>query len=118
MKIRPIVAELFHAHGRTDRYDEANRLVALRSSSNAPKNFNAIMAEPKKIPECLTTGITYVLPQSGDSKKIRNYPPITWLKTMYKTLTGIMVRRISTHLDKILSAEQKVCHPGRNGSKD
>jgi hypothetical protein len=76
------------------------------------------MAEPKKIPECLTTGITYVLPQSGDSKKIRNYRPITWLKTMYKTLKGIMVRRISTHLGEILPAEQKGCHPGRKESKD
>jgi len=24
MKIRPVGAELFHADGRTDRYDEAN----------------------------------------------------------------------------------------------
>ena len=26
MKIRPLVAELFHADGRTDRHDEANSL--------------------------------------------------------------------------------------------
>jgi len=41
MKIRPVAAELFHAHKRKDRYDQANRPVALRCSSNAPKNFNA-----------------------------------------------------------------------------
>jgi hypothetical protein len=39
---------------------------------------------------------------------------------MYKTLTGIIARRISTHLEKwnILPAEQKGCHPGNKGCKD
>jgi len=38
----------------------------------------------------------------------------------YKTLTGIMASRISTHLEEqnLLPAEQKGCHPGRNGGKD
>jgi len=30
MKIRPVVAELFHADGRTDRHDEANSLFFLQ----------------------------------------------------------------------------------------
>ena len=105
---------------RTDIHEETNRLVAFRSSWNAPKNCNAIMAEPKKMPECLTIGITYVLSQSGKSKKISNYRPITWLKTTYKTIKGIMARRISAHLEEqnLLPILQKGCHPGRNGGKD
>jgi len=33
---------------------------------------------------------------------------------MYKTLTGIIAKRISTHLEEqsSLPAEQKGCHPG------
>jgi hypothetical protein len=31
MKIRPLVAELFHAGGRTDRRDEANARFSLRT---------------------------------------------------------------------------------------
>ena len=35
MKIRPVVAELFHPDGRTDR---TKLTVAFRSSGNAPKD--------------------------------------------------------------------------------
>ena len=28
MKIRPVVAELFHADGRTNRHDEANNYIS------------------------------------------------------------------------------------------
>jgi len=39
---------------------------------------------------------------------------------MYKTLTGTIAKRISTHLKEksLLSAEQKGCHPGSEGCKD
>ena len=72
------------------------------------KNFNAIIEEPEKAPDWLTSGITYVIPKSGESKEVRNYRPITFL-TMYKTLTGIIAKRISTHLEEhnLLPAEQK-----------
>jgi len=84
------------------------------------KNFNAIIEEPEKAPEWLTTGITYLIPKSGDSKEVRNYRPITCLTTMYKTLTGIKAKRISTHLEEqsLLPAEIKGCHPGSKGCKD
>ena len=49
------------------------------------KNFSAIIEEPEKAPDWLTTGITYLKPNSGDSKEVRNYRPITCLTTMYKT---------------------------------
>jgi len=39
---------------------------------------------------------------------------------MYKTLTGIIAKRISTHLEeqRLQPAEQKGCHPGSKGYKD
>jgi len=84
------------------------------------KNFSAIKEEPEKVPDWLTVGITYLIPKSGDSKEVRNYRPITCLTNMYKTLTGIIAKRISTHLEEqsLLSAEQKECHPGSKGCKD
>jgi len=54
------------------------------------KNFNAIIEEMEKAPDWLTTGITYLIPKSGNSKEVRNYRPITCLTTTYKTLTGII----------------------------
>ena len=40
--------------------------------------------------------------------------------TTTKTLTGIITKGISTHLEEqsLLSAEQKGCHPGSKGCKD
>jgi hypothetical protein len=37
------------------------------------KKFNAIIEEPEKATDWLTTGITYLIPKSGDSKEVRNY---------------------------------------------
>jgi hypothetical protein len=37
------------------------------------KNFSGIMEEPGKVPDWLNTGMTYLLPKSGDSKEVRNY---------------------------------------------
>jgi len=64
------------------------------------KNFNAIIVEPEKAPDRLTTEIPHLIPKSGDSKEVRNYRHITCLTTMYKTLTGIIAKRISTHLEE------------------
>ena len=84
------------------------------------KNFNAIIEEPEKAPDWLTTGINYLIPKSGDSKEVRNYRPIICLTTMYKTLTERISKRISTHLEEqsLLPAEEKGCHPGSKGCKD
>jgi hypothetical protein len=44
----------------------------------------------------------------------------TCLSTMYKTLTGIIARRISSHLEEhnLLPVEQKGNHSGSRGCKD
>jgi hypothetical protein len=72
------------------------------------------MEEPEKIPDWLATGITYLLLKSGDSKEVRKCRPILCLTTMFKTLTGIIARRISTYLEEqnLLPAEQKGCRTG------
>jgi hypothetical protein len=84
------------------------------------KNFNAIIEEPEKAPDWLTTGVTYFIPKSGDNKEVRNYRPITFLTTMYKALIGIIAKRFSTHLEEksLLPAEHKECHPGSKSCKD
>jgi hypothetical protein len=84
------------------------------------KTFNILIEEPKKMPKWLTTGIMYLLPTSEETKEPKNYRPITCLSTMYKTLTGIIARRISTHLEEhnLLPAQQKGNHSGSTGCKD
>jgi hypothetical protein len=71
--------------------------------------INAITEEHKQMPDWLTTGITFLLPKSGDTKEPGNCRPITCLSTVYKTLTGIIARRISVHLEEhnLLPAEEK-----------
>jgi hypothetical protein len=78
------------------------------------------LEKPEKVPEWLTIGITYLLPKLGDNKEVRKYRPITCLSTMYKTITGIITKRISTQLavQNLLPEEQKGCQPGSKGFKD
>jgi len=61
-----------------------------------------------------------LIPKSGDNKEVRNYRPNICLTTKYKTLTGIIAKRISTHLEEqsLIPAQQKGCHPGSKGCKD
>jgi len=86
--------------------------------SHITKNFNEIIEESEKAPDWLTTGITYLVPKSGDSKEVRTYRPI--ITTMYKTLTGIIAKRISTNWEEqsLLPVEQKECRPGSKSCKD
>jgi hypothetical protein len=64
------------------------------------KIFNTLTVELKQIPNWLTTGIMYLLPISEDTKEPKTYQPITCLSTMYKILTGITARTISSHLEE------------------
>jgi hypothetical protein len=45
MKIHPVVAELFHACGHTDKTDMTKIIVAFRNSANTPKTqlYNVMM---------------------------------------------------------------------------
>jgi hypothetical protein len=50
------------------------------------KFINIIIEEPKQTPDWLTTGITYLLPKSGDTNEPKNYRPITCLSTLYRVI--------------------------------
>jgi hypothetical protein len=41
--------------------------------SHITKFINTITEESKQMPDWLTTGITYLLPKSGDTKEQKNY---------------------------------------------
>jgi len=124
IQITEITSYLLKAHNwKSPGHDQIQNfwLKAFPAThTHITKNFNSIIEEPEKAPDWLTTGITYLISKSGDCKDVRNYQPITCLMTMYKTLTGIIDKRISTHLEEqsLLPAEQKGCHPGSKGCKD
>jgi len=42
------------------------------SHRHITKKFSSIMEVHEKVPDWLTTGITYLLPKSGYSKEVRN----------------------------------------------
>jgi len=67
------------------------------------ENFNAIIEEPEKVPDWLTTGITYLVPKSGDSKEVRNYRPITCLMTMYVPFSHVTAALIGQHSNSTIS---------------
>ena len=77
------------------------------------------MEELENLPDWLTRGITYFPPKSGDSKAVKNYRPIMYLTTMYKTVTGIIAEIISMYVEEQnLPAEQEGCHPKSKVCKD
>jgi hypothetical protein len=55
------------------KYKTTGLQAFLVSHRHITKKFNAIMEELEKVPDRLTTGITYLLPKSGYSKEVRNY---------------------------------------------
>jgi len=124
IQITEITSYLSQAHNcKSPRNDQIQNywLEAFPATHrHITKNFNAIIEEPDKAPDWLTTGITYMIPKSRDSKEVRKYRPITCLTTIYKILTGIIAKRISAHLEEysLLLVEQTGCHPGSKGCKD
>ena len=74
----------------------------------------------EEIPQWLTTGETVLIPKSEETQRPEKYRPITCLPTLYKTLTGVLTKRIQEHLDQndIISEEQKGCCKKSYGTKD
>ena len=104
IQISEIVLYLLKAHNWISPGDDQIQNYWLKAfpatHGHITENFIAIIEEPEKAPDWLTTGVTYLIPKSEDSKEVRNYRPITCLTTMYKTLTGITAKRISTDLEE------------------
>ncbi|CAG4968575.1 unnamed protein product [Parnassius apollo] len=53
----------------------------------------------KSLPSLFTTGITHLVPKDEGATDPSEYRPITYLPTIYKTLTSILSARIARHLD-------------------
>jgi hypothetical protein len=76
-----IIKQLYY-DARPTKYQQSYWLEAFTAAHRRITiNLNAIMEEPGKIREWLTTGI---LPKSGYSKEVSNYQPITCLTNMYE----------------------------------
>ncbi len=78
------------------------------------KVLNGILAEPETTPEWLTEGKTVLIPKTKETANPKNYRPITCLPTTYKTLTAILLQRISKYLQEnnLFPEEQKGCCKG------
>lgn len=82
--------------------------------------FAKITSDPSAAPNFLTQGITYMLPKSENTSDPKNYRPITCLPVVYKLYTGILSKKISSHLtaNNLLAVEQNGCRAGAKGSKE
>ena len=58
--------------------------------STLTKCYNDMMRDPNLIPDWFVKGTTYLLPKSSETKKPKNYRPITCLTTSYKILTSVL----------------------------
>jgi hypothetical protein len=74
---------------------------------------------------CFTYVIVNILHKAynkynNNKQEIQKLPTISCLTTMYKTLTGILLKRISIHLEEqgLMPVEQKECHRGSKGCND
>ena len=82
--------------------------------------YNLIITNPKQIPQWLVNGITYLLPKSDETNNPKNYRLITYLITMYKILTSILIEYTYSFLidSGLFPDEQKGCKCGSYGCKD
>jgi len=61
-----------------------NKLTATHKHTAAL--FNKLIEEDK-IPECLTAGVTFLIPKNENTENPKNYRPVTCLHTIYKLMT-------------------------------
>ncbi|CAK1596024.1 unnamed protein product [Parnassius mnemosyne] len=78
--------------------------------------------DQKSLSSLFTTGITYLVPKDQDTTDPSLYKcrPIRCLPTIYKTLTPILMARITRHLNlnQVFSRAQTSCRGGGRGSKE
>ena len=83
--------------------------------------FNRYITYPHTMPHTLTQGITYLKPKDpADTENPAKYRPITCLPTIYKVLTAIIARKITSHItqNNIINEEQKGCCKEARGCKE
>lgn len=57
----------------------------------------------KKIPDYLNRTLIALIPKIQGLETLGNYRPISLYNTVYKIITKIIVTRLRTHLDKLIS---------------
>lgn len=82
--------------------------------------FNRVLQKPEELPSFLTSGVTYLLPKSENTKDPSQYRPITCLPTLYKILSAVIRDKIDTYLEQenIMTEEQKGCKRRALGCKE
>ena len=82
--------------------------------------YNNILKNPKQSPECLTEGVTFLIPNFEDTRNSKNYRLITCLPAMYKALTSIITERayIFVESNNLLPKVQRGCRRRSYGCKD
>lgn len=82
--------------------------------------FRKALENPKRIPDFLTDGTTYMLPKKEGDLHPGDFRPITCLQVLYKAMTAILARKINHHLNnqKVMAWEQKGCRVGGQGCKE
>jgi len=92
------------------------------------KDFEHLVAQPLldtfteahdkgSLVEALRQGDVTLHYKKGDPREIRNYRPITLLNVDYKILAHVLVKRLKTVMDDIISKEQLGFVPGREISE-
>ena len=69
----------------------------------------------RKVPEFLNRTHIALIPKIQGLKALGNYRPISLCNTIYKVVMKIIVARLRSHLEKIISPLQTAFVPGRKG---
>lgn len=69
----------------------------------------------KKIPDYLNKTHIVLIPKIQGPEKIGNYRPINLCNSIYKVISKVLVNRIITHLDSLISPYQAAFIPRRRG---
>ena len=65
------------------------------------------------LPKCVRDGVIIVIHKKDDAREVRNYRPITLLNLDYKIMSKMLVARMTSAMDEIISSPQLGFVPGR-----
>jgi len=73
--------------------------------------FNKLIEEDK-IPEWLTAGVKFLIPNNENTENPKNYRPVTCLPTMYKLITSVISRPMQKYMDdeNLIPKKLKGCY--------
>ena len=71
--------------------------------------------DDRRVPETLNSTHIALIPKIQGSETLGNYRPISLCNTVYKVVTKIIVARLRSYLNKLISPMQTVFVLGRKG---